>query len=59
MLQTAEALGIECVTFGVAEGIVPSGKPPVRIFLGTEEAQQRAERIFLYTIRKLRDPARV
>jgi mitochondrial fission protein ELM1 len=58
-LHTAEALGIECVFFGVAPGVVPSGKPPVRIFLGTEEAQQRAERVFLYTIRKFRDPARV
>jgi hypothetical protein len=30
----------------------------VRIFLGTEEAQQRAERVFLYTVHKYRDPAR-
>jgi mitochondrial fission protein ELM1 len=58
-LQSAEALSLECVTFGVASGVEPSSKPPVRIFLGTEEAQLRAERVFLYSINKLRDPARV
>ncbi len=58
-LQTAEALAIECLTFGVAPGVTPSGKPPVRIFLGTEEAQSRAERVFLYTVHKHRDAARV
>lgn len=58
-LQTAEALSLDCITFDVAPGIAPSGKPPVRIFLGSEEAQQRAERVFLYTVRKFRDPSRV
>ena len=58
-LQTAEALGLECVSFEVAPGIAPSGKPPVRIFLGSEEAQQRAERVFLYAVQKLRDASRV
>jgi hypothetical protein len=58
-LQTAETLLLECVTFDVASGIEPGGKPPVRIFLGSEEAQQLAERVFLYTVHKLRDPARV
>ena len=56
---TAEALAIDCVTFGIAPGVTPSGKPPVRIFLGTEEAQQRAERVFLYSVHKHRNPARV
>ncbi|MCC7082022.1 MAG: mitochondrial fission ELM1 family protein [Burkholderiales bacterium] len=59
LLQTAEALGVECLTFGVAPGVAPNGKPPVRIFLGTEEAQGRAERVFLYTVHKHRDAARV
>ncbi|WP_306478385.1 ELM1/GtrOC1 family putative glycosyltransferase [Methyloversatilis sp.] len=58
-LQTAEKLLLECVTFDIAPGIEPGGKPPVRIFLGSEEAQQLAERVFLYTVHKLRDPARV
>ena len=30
----------------------------MRIFLGTEEAQYRAERIFFYSIEQVRDPAR-
>lgn len=58
-LQTAEALSLDCIVFDVAPGVEPSSKPPVRIFLGSEEAQQRAERIFLYTVHKHRDPARV
>src|SRR5262245_62694449 len=37
----------ECVVLGVREGVTPSAKPPVRIFLGTEPAQYRAERVFL------------
>jgi mitochondrial fission protein ELM1 len=33
-------------------------RPPVRIFLGTEDAQWRAERIFVWSIEQVRDPAR-
>jgi mitochondrial fission protein ELM1 len=32
--------------------------PPVRIFLGTEAAQSRAERIFFFSIERHRDPSR-
>src|SRR6185295_8203978 len=32
---------------------------PVRIFLGTQDEQWRAERIFFYSIERVRDPARV
>ncbi len=39
-------------------GITPSSKPPVRIFAGTEPAQFRAERVFVWSIKKHRDPAR-
>jgi mitochondrial fission protein ELM1 len=49
----------DVVTLGVRDGFSPSGKPPVRIFLGTEEAQYRAERIFFWSIEKVRDPSRV
>jgi len=49
----------ECVVLGVADGVTPSTKPPVRIFLGTEPAHYRAERVFLWSIEKVRDPARV
>src|SRR5262245_54321198 len=47
------------VTLDVQPGVAPSNKPPVRIFLGTEDGQHRAERVFLYAIERLRDPARV
>ncbi len=36
----------------------PNSKPPVRIFLGTEPAQLRAERIFVWSIEQVRDPSR-
>jgi hypothetical protein len=29
--------------------------PPVRIFLGTEDSQHRAERVFLFSVEKYRD----
>lgn len=35
-----------------------SGKPTVRIFLGTEPAQYRAERIFIWSVERFRDPGR-
>ena len=50
---------VECVVLPVKSSATPSGKPPVRIFLGTEAAQYRAERIFLWSIERVRDPARV
>src|SRR5262249_55555661 len=40
-------------------GVAPSPKPPVRIFVGTEPAQYRAERIFVWSVEQARDPARV
>ncbi len=48
----------DCVVLAPRPGVVPSDRPPVRIFLGTEEAQYRAERIFFYSIEQVRDPAR-
>lgn len=49
----------EKIVLGVAEGVTPSSKPPVRIFLGTEPAQYRAERVFVWSIERVRDPSRV
>ena len=49
----------ERVVLGVADGVSASSKPPVRIFLGTEPAHYRAERIFIWSIERFRDPARV
>ena len=49
----------ELVRFEVAPGTTPSPLPPVRIFLGTEPAQARAERVFLWSVLQVRDPARI
>ncbi len=49
----------EAIVLGVRPGVEPSEKPPVRIFLGTEPSQYRAERVFLWSIEQVRDPARV
>lgn len=38
--------------------VKPSKLPPVRIFLGTEPAQERAQRVFVYSVAKHRNPAR-
>jgi uncharacterized protein len=48
----------EVVVLPPHAGIVPSAAEPVRIFLGTEPAQHRAERVFVWSIERLRDPAR-
>lgn len=37
----------------------PSAKPAVYLFVGTEAAQYRAERIFVWSIEQRRDPGRV
>jgi len=47
------------ILLGVRPGERPSDKPPVRIYLGTERGQFRAERIFLWSIEKYRDPSRI
>lgn len=49
----------EVIRLGVEPGIKASDKPPVRIFLGTEPAQHRAERIFIWSVMQVQDPARV
>jgi len=49
----------DLVLLDVPSGVAPSGKPPVRIFLGTEPAQHRAERVFVWSVEKARDPSRV
>lgn len=49
----------ECVVPGVRDGASLSPKPPVRIFVGSEPVQYRAERVFLWSIERVRDPGRV
>lgn len=51
-------LAPEIVRIDPVEGVTPSEKPPVRIFLGTEPLQARAERVFVWSVLKQRDPAR-
>ncbi|MCG8591900.1 MAG: mitochondrial fission ELM1 family protein [Proteobacteria bacterium] len=61
---TADAAGashglrLERVVLPVRPGHVASERPPVRIFLGTEPSQYRAERVFLWSIEQVRDPSR-
>jgi mitochondrial fission protein ELM1 len=47
----------ERVVLEAQDGV--ASKPPVRIFVGTEPRQQRAERVFIWSIEQARDPARV
>src|SRR5262245_65340386 len=49
----------ECVVLDVPDGVTPNRKPPVRIFVGSEPEQYRAERVFVWSVEQVRDPARV
>lgn len=49
---------LECVVLPARQDAHGSGKPAVRIFVGTEAAQFRAERVFVWSIARVRDPAR-
>ena len=50
--------GMECVVLPPRAGAPVSDRPPVEIFLGTEPAQYRANRVFVYSIEQVRDPGR-
>ena len=49
----------EPVRLGVRPGVAPSAAPPVRIYLGSEPGQFRAERVFVWSVQRHRDPSRV
>lgn len=49
----------EKIILGVKPGHRPSDKPPVRIFLGSERKQFRAERTFIWSVEAHRDPSRI
>ncbi len=51
-------LAPDCVVLDATSGVTPLQKPPVRIFLGSEPAQWRAERVFVWSIMQVRNPAR-
>ena len=57
--RIGERAAPELVTLGVRPGHGSRGKLPVRIFLGTEPRQHRAERVFVWSIEQVRDPGRV
>jgi hypothetical protein len=46
------------LTLEPLSGVSASPAPPVRIFLGSEPAQARAERVFVWSVLQARDPAR-
>ena len=46
------------ILLGPRPGTTPNNKPPVKIYLGSERHQFRAERAFLWSVEKHRDPAR-
>ncbi len=48
----------ECLVLAPRSGAPASDRPPVRIFLGSEPAQWRAERVFVWSIERVRDPGR-
>src|SRR5688572_29000114 len=48
----------ECIVLAPRPGAAASDRPPVRIFLGSEPAQARAERVFVWSIERVRDPGR-
>ncbi len=50
---------IDRVALGVRPGHPPSAAPPVEILLLSEDIHQRAERIFVWSLDVVRDPARV
>ena len=58
--QAARAIRdeMECVVLPARPGAAPSNRAPVEIFLGTEPAQYRANRVFGWSIEKVRDPGR-
>jgi hypothetical protein len=49
----------ERVVLDVRSGVARRAAPPVRIFVGTEPGQYRAERVFIWSVEQARDPARV
>jgi len=49
---------MECIVLPARPEATPSPRPPVEIYLGTEPAQYRANRVFGWSIEKVRDPGR-
>jgi hypothetical protein len=52
-----EAMAPAILRLEPGPGAAPSDRPVVRIFLGCEPAQARAERVFVWSIVQVRDPS--
>ena len=52
------SLGPDCLVMEPLPGAAASLLPPVRIFLGTQPAQRRAERVFIWSVARNRNPGR-
>jgi hypothetical protein len=48
----------ECVVLEPRPGAPQSDRPTVHIYLGTQRAQYLAERMFLFSVERCRDPGR-
>lgn len=48
----------DCLVLEPEPGVPTSPRPPVRIFLGSEPAQERAERVFIWSVARHRDRRR-
>lgn len=57
-LELAAAARPEVIVLAPRADALPSSRPPVRIFVGSEAAQYRAERVLLWSIEQVRDPGR-
>ena len=58
MSDAVSAFELDQIRLPVRAGVTPSARPTVRIFIGTEAAQYRADRVLVWSIEKVRDPAR-
>ena len=45
----APGFELDRIVLAVRDGVEPSHRPPVRIFLGTEPAQYRADRVLVWS----------
>jgi len=48
----------ECIRLDPVPDLTPSDRPVVRIYVGTEPAQFRAERVLVWSVMQVRDPSR-
>ena len=56
--RAEERKGPACITLEARGGPSPTARPLVRIFLASEPAQHRAERVFVWSLERVRDPGR-